>query len=349
MSVPDTLDLRPGDSVEVRSPGEILATLDDAGALDSLPFMPEMLALCGKRFQVQKRSDSTCDTVSATGMRRMDRTVHLAGLRCDGSCHGGCQAGCLLFWKEAWLKRVPPKDAQTPPADASSQNGNDTTARDPAWLESRTVQGHTEAGEIRYQCQATELKKASRPLPWWKPGQYLRDIFVNKISPVAVVRGFVCAVLNKVRRRLTGRGVPNTSGPLTRTPAEELDLQPGEWVTIKSKEEIIATLDKKGRNRGLTFDGEMIPYCGKRFRVLRRVEKIIEESTGRLIKPKGVSVILENVICLSRYRRPCPRAIYSYWREIWLRRDTAPESQDECSKQSVSNAEPELATANSAS
>jgi hypothetical protein len=31
----------------------------------------------------------------------------------------------------------------------------------------------------------------------------------------------------------------------------------------------------------MTFDAEMLPYCGRRFRVLRRVERIIEESSGR--------------------------------------------------------------------
>jgi hypothetical protein len=36
----------------------------------------------------------------------MENAVHLTGVRCDGQAHGGCQAGCLIYWKEAWLKRV---------------------------------------------------------------------------------------------------------------------------------------------------------------------------------------------------------------------------------------------------
>ena len=47
-------ELRVGDIVEVRSEAEILATLDENGRLESLPFMPEMLALCGRRFRVDK-------------------------------------------------------------------------------------------------------------------------------------------------------------------------------------------------------------------------------------------------------------------------------------------------------
>jgi hypothetical protein len=315
MSDVQPLQLRRGDWVEVRSVEEILATLDAHGTLDGLLFMPEMLAFCGRRFRVRSRADSTCDTVSATGMRRMEHTVHLATLRCDGSAHGGCQAGCLLFWKEAWLRPISNNETNGAPT-----NGSPQTSRDPAWLALHTIQSQPADPEIRYRCQATELKKASRPLPWWQPGQYLRDIFINRESPLAVIRGFLGATLNKLTRRSLGRGYPNVAGSLKQTPAEELNLQPGEWAVVKSRAEIIATLDKSGRNRGLVFDGEMLPYCGQRFRVLCRVERMLEESTGRMLKPRGASVILENVYCTSRFRRICQRAIYSYWREIWLRR-----------------------------
>lgn len=109
MSLIQQLGLKPGELVEVRSELEILDTLDDA-TLDGLPFMPEMLAYCGRQYRVYKRADKTCDTVSAERglslFRRMERTVHLTMLRCDGAAHGGCQTGCLMFWKEAWLRRA---------------------------------------------------------------------------------------------------------------------------------------------------------------------------------------------------------------------------------------------------
>src|SRR5271167_3755026 len=107
--VETVLNLRAAELVEVRSEAEILSTLDSNGRLDALPFMPEMLAYCGKQFRVYKRADKTCDTISYTpSARRMRNTVHLETLRCDGSAHGGCQARCFLFWKESWLKRVQP-------------------------------------------------------------------------------------------------------------------------------------------------------------------------------------------------------------------------------------------------
>src|SRR4029079_19564416 len=145
------------------------------------------------------------------------------------------------------------------------------------------------------------------------------DIFVNRIPLTRVIRGLFFPIFSKILHRLTGRQFPNVAGRLTRTPVEVLDLQPGEWVEVKSWDEIRATLDKAGRNRGLTFENEMLPYCGKKYRVSGRVERIMEERTGR-IKELGASVILDDVICASFFRRYCPRSNLLYWREIWLRR-----------------------------
>ena len=104
----------------MKSADEIFATLDERRCLDSLPFMPEMLKFCNRRFIVYKRADKTCDTIAKTGGRRLFNTVHLGtlgspeGIRCDGAAHGGCEAGCLLFWNEAWLRRVDPKASLVP-------------------------------------------------------------------------------------------------------------------------------------------------------------------------------------------------------------------------------------------
>ena len=70
---PHPLNLRVGDLVEVRSEDEILATLDDCGAVDGLPFMPEMLEYCGKHFRVGKRADKTCNTITVMESRRLLR------------------------------------------------------------------------------------------------------------------------------------------------------------------------------------------------------------------------------------------------------------------------------------
>ena len=121
--------LRAGDLVEIRSAEEIAATLGPDATLDALPFMPEMLRHCGQRVRVSKRSHKSCDTINKTGNRRMDRTVHLEDLRCDGSAHGGCQAGCLLFWKEEWLRPVSDASPVAPTPRAQPRRSRDSSAR----------------------------------------------------------------------------------------------------------------------------------------------------------------------------------------------------------------------------
>ena len=128
-----------------------MAILDERAELENLPFMPEMLKFCGQRLTVHKVAHKLCDTISRSGMHKMENAVHLTGSRCDGASHGGCQTACLLYWKEAWLKRVEP-------GMASSVT---------SWLHRATAGGGQHAqrarpdGEPRYTCQATELLRAA--------------------------------------------------------------------------------------------------------------------------------------------------------------------------------------------
>lgn len=339
------LNLRSGDFVRIRSQAEILATLGTDGTLDGLPFMPEMAAWCGGVHRVASRAEKTCDTVHFAGQRRLRDTVHLDGLRCDGSAHGGCQAGCLTFWKEAWLARVsaePPEPAarRTPSGGVTHDDLLAATRLAPPTPADRGARARPGAvDDTVYSCQATRLVEASERLRWFDPRQYVREVRSGNVAPhTAVVRTAVYlfnSLQNVTRRflparaRLRGGGwYPFVYGRLTTTPREALDLAPGDIVEVKSKDEILATLDTHGRNRGMSFDGEMAPYCGERRTVLRRVDRLVDEKTGRMRELGTDAIVLEGVVCTGRYHGMCPRAIYPYWREIWLRRvDTADEAR----------------------
>ncbi len=326
-----TLGLRVGEMVEVRSAEEILATLDENSELDSLPFMPEMLAYCGQRLTVYKVAHKLCDTQTYTGMRRMHDAVHLAGVRCDGQAHGGCQTACLTYWKEAWLKRVDAAADQVP-ADPAPGPARCTLPL----LDAATRKEPFSDGAPRFSCQATELLRAApEQLPMRDLDQYVRDIRVGNAGRLATLRGFLIALFNRLQgystqvlpRRLWFReglrwGFVKGSG--TRTPTARTDLQPGELVRIKSKDEIMKTLNKDRLNRGLGFEEEMSLYCGRQARVLRRVDRCIDERTGRLLQMKNPCIVLENTVCTGGYNVNCPRAIYSFWREIWLERVDEP-------------------------
>jgi len=333
--------LKVGDWVEVRSREEVLATLDENGRLEGMPFMPEMFAFCGKRFQVYKRAHKTCDTVFPVRGRRVADAVHLE-TRCDGLAHGGCQASCLIFWKGAWLKRV---DRGEP---ATHEAAGPTSSPEREASLSVVYQGMQTAGgsdaSPRYVCQATQLPYATTDLKWWHIGQYIEDYGSGNVGIGRMIRGFVFITYYALSQAGIGLGRPMRwlydlcyplwgGTPFPRrpgyipagepTPATTLDLQPGELVRIKPFEQIRATLDANSKNRGLYFDAEQVPYCGGTYRVLRRVTRLIDEGTGMMREMRTPAVILDSVACQSRYsqcRMFCPRSIYAYWRETWLQR-----------------------------
>jgi len=78
-----------------------------------------------------------------------------------------------------------------------------------------------------------------------------------------------------------------------KTPTGQLNLQSGEWVQVRPMKEILRTLNAYGRNRRLSFDVEMVPFCGRSFRVHSRVEKIINDKTGKMIHLPTRCIILD--------------------------------------------------------
>jgi len=317
------LGLRAGDWIEVRPLEDVLATLDAQGCLDAMPFMPEMARFCGRRFQVFRTAHKTCDTIRSFTGRRLEDAVHLAGLRCDGGFHGSCQAGCLIFWKEAWLRRVDGSgDADTleggRAADATEAVRDGVTR-----LARQARLDDTLTGEPRYRCQATELLRATAPLKPFDPRHYLRDVIGGNFGSWALLHGAVFSFFDKLRRLYSARRLRSRAARSEQS-TEPLNLQPGELVQVRSKAEIMATLDDGVRNRGLSFDAEMEPFCGRTMRVLRRVDRILDEKTGRMLRLRKDCIILENVACSGLrcgiHRLGCPRSVYPYWREAWLRR-----------------------------
>jgi hypothetical protein len=121
-------------------------------------------------------------------------------------------------------------------------------------------------------------------------------------------------------------GRPVLRGNLTRTPVGDLGLRTGEWVQIKSIEEMRQTLDDRGRNRGLVCDIELKKFCGMKYRVRSRLDRMISEPTGEM-RPVQGTVILEGNMCLcARALGGCPRLDYTYWREVWLKRVDSPQN-----------------------
>jgi hypothetical protein len=335
--VPVRLGLRAGDWVVVRSKEEILATLDENARLDGLPFQPEMLAFCGQRMRVAKVAHKTCDNIKKTGGRKMQNAVHLEGARCDGAGHGGCQADCVFFWKEIWLTRE--HDA---PAQVAAMRCTEETVRRAA-----RAHGDEHSDDPTWICQTTKLYDATTRLPWWDIRQYIRDVTSGNHSAWHMMKLLVFAgyrklvglgvgyrvllgFYNRFQALRGGKPYPLGQGHLQDgkpTPTETLDLKPGEWVEVRPQVEILMTITRSGFNRGMRYDLEMSKYCGGRYRVQMRIDRLINEQTGKMMTMKNPCIQLEDIYCRAEctsLRLGCPRASNTYWREIWLKRVDPP-------------------------
>lgn len=299
--------LRPGDIVEVKAPEEILQTLDADGALDQLPFMPEMIAYIGKTFRVSRRVLNTCNSGPYPDMRGFTRddVVVLDGLRCSGADHDGCQKGCLIFWREAWLRNV---ESTNPPKVIELKESDRLRAR------LKTV--------VRpnfYYCQASELLKVTKTL---SQGERIANCFgeirAGNCGPFEMVGRISIWLLWKLRRLILGT---YARGKKKSTPSESLNLRPGELVEVKALDSIIETLNNTARNRGLVFFPNMRLLCDREQRVERRLDKIIVDGTGEMRQLHN-TVYLEGSHCGCSYIAfgGCSRGEFAYWREIWLRR-----------------------------
>ena len=336
-------DFRPGDKVRVKSPEALLETLNDRGCLDAMPLMPEMLDACGHVFTVYSRADKTCDTATRTGGRELFNSIHLQGQRCDGSGHGGCQAECLNFWKESWLESAQENRSDYDAEPTSYPRERINSAKNV--LAQYTITNSNSDKAPIYSCQATRLPEFTRPLNPWALRQYWRDVVKNKVPISRVIRvaflslytkvvgtgigyRFWVSAYNSVQKLRNRQPWPLVSGQLKSTPSELLDLQVGEFVRVRSFDEILKTLNKDNKNRGMSFDAEMVRFCGSTYQVHSRVNKIVNEETGEMMNFGNPCIILEDVWCSSEWsicRRFCPRSIYHWWREIWLERVTAPD------------------------
>src|SRR5262249_20934362 len=93
----------------------------------------------------------------------------------------------------------------------------------------------------------------------------------------------------------------------------------GDFVEVRSKEEILETLDKNGQLDGMPFMPEMFEYCGKIMRIDKRAHKTcdtVHEYKGRRLKD---SVHLSDVRCNGQFHGGCQASCLICWKAAWLR------------------------------
>jgi hypothetical protein len=97
-----------------------------------------------------------------------------------------------------------------------------------------------------------------------------------------------------------------------------MTLRAGEWVEVRSKEEILRSLDNKGRLEGLPFMPQMFQYCGKRFRVFKRAHKTCD-TVNPIAGRRLASAVHLELRCDGRAYGGCQAACLIFWKEAWLK------------------------------
>lgn len=115
--------------------------------------------------------------------------------------------------------------------------------------------------------------------------------------------------------RLTGRNQKATA-PSAAVAASS--FKAGEMVRVRPREEIEATLNHWRQLKGCTFMEGMESYCSTTQRVLKPVERFLDERDYQIKKTMGI-ILLEGLLCqgTERFGR-CDRACFYFWREEWL-------------------------------
>lgn len=305
-------DLIVGDWVEIKSWSEIRTTLDPTGRLEEMPFMPEMLAMCGKRARVFRSVHRVFDYRKSRRMRHMHGAVLLVGSQCDGASHGGCEAACHVIWKAAWLRRLEPNEgmthsAQTPPAQDVDLLRFGTTP--PC-----------------YSCQLTQMHAASQPVADRSILNFFRPLIAGNVTLAAFCVGRLTYLFNGIQHRRGGDSFPFFEASVRANDTSQGALKTGDDVIVRSSSEIRATLNDQFAHRGMGFETDMLKYCGRRLRVQSEITKLIDIVTGEMRTMKTPAYILDGAHFSGE--RQLFNAQYEplFWRAVWLRKEGRPDS-----------------------
>ena len=98
----------------------------------------------------------------------------------------------------------------------------------------------------------------------------------------------------------------------------QIKLRVGDWVEVRSKEEIQHSLDRSGQLEGLPFMPEMFQDRGKRFRVFKRAHKTCDTVFPVRGRRMANAVHLE-VRCNGEAFGGCQAGCLIFWKTAWLK------------------------------
>ena len=122
----------------------------------------------------------------------------------------------------------------------------------------------------------------------------------------------------RLRKPLTFKNDSRNSNKDVPAGNSSTTLKPGDIVRVRPFYEIQRTLDKKGFYKGMLFIDEMVRYCGKTYKVFKRVDKVFMHRDKKMQKCRDV-VLLEGVLCHGYGPEiDCDRTCFFFWKDQWL-------------------------------
>jgi hypothetical protein len=105
--LPNQDNIKPGDTIRIRSKAEIKRTLDRFNRTRGCAFQNRMYPYCGKECKVFKKVDYFFDE-SRRKFCKCNNIFLLEGCHCDGSTTPlkACDRNCFYFWHASWLEKI---------------------------------------------------------------------------------------------------------------------------------------------------------------------------------------------------------------------------------------------------
>ena len=173
--------------------------------------------------------------------------------------------------------------------------------------------------EMQLNCQIPSLQLLSQGIAQSPPESVARRIklvFRRCLSPgkERALKKSTNRLMNRFFELICRSPKPSTSPAGT----VSVGLQTGDWVRVRPLKDIETTLNHWRQLRGCTFMPEMAEYCGTTQRVLKPMNRFVDERDLRVKKSNGI-ILLEGVMCRGTAEfGNCDRSCFVFWREEWL-------------------------------
>jgi hypothetical protein len=102
----------------------------------------------------------------------------------------------------------------------------------------------------------------------------------------------------------------------------------GDLVVVRSKEEILATLDREGMVERMPFMPEMLKFCGQTFRVAAVAHKTCDPAHKTGGRRLDNAVHLADLRCDGSAHSGCQASCLIFWKTAWLKRPGSGDSSE---------------------